>query len=387
MRGGTALRLFYLLVYGARAAWIPVRNVYLQQAGLSGLQIGALSGIEPAVSLLSQPVWGVAADTWGRRRTLLWAVPLAGLLLLGYLWNGGFWYFAVCIAAFTLLANPIGPLMDSLALDYLERFPALSFGQLRVWGAVGWSLVALLSGRALAGRDMRLAFVMAAAAMLLSWAVLRQGVTGAQGSGSMRRSWRGVGSLLRRRGLLIFLGLTLLLQVGVAPINTFYAIYMKELGASSQMVGLAYALRALSEIPVYAGAAVLIRRLQPGKTLAIAFLVYALQAFLYSIIHTPLMGALAELLHGPSFGLIVVAAVDYVNRQVPGEWRATGQTLYAAASSGAGAIVGSVWAGLLYDAVGMRPMFRLNAWLIAGVAVIAALALRGSSGEAEPSCS
>ena len=69
--GGVTLRALYFLLYGSSGACFPFFNVYLRQIGLSGLQIGAIASIRPAATLISQPLWGVGADLWGRRRTLL----------------------------------------------------------------------------------------------------------------------------------------------------------------------------------------------------------------------------------------------------------------------------------------------------------------------------
>ena len=41
-----------------------------------------------------------------------------------------------------------------------------------------------------------------------------------------------------------------------------------------------------------------------------------------------------------------------------------------------GAILGNNWAGYLIDRVGIQPMFRLNGYLLVGVAVAAAALLR-----------
>jgi PPP family 3-phenylpropionic acid transporter len=372
--------LLYFAFYGAAAAWAPLLNVYLQQTGLSGLQIGTLSGMRPAIGLLGKPLWGVVADTWGRRRTLLLLLPLSGALILGYLWNGGFWYFLLFGALYTFLAAPIGALLDSLALDQLEAHPHLSFGRLRVGGAIGWALMALIIGRVIADWDTRPAFAVAAGGMmiaaLLVWRVLPE----SGGKRATLRGWHGAAQLLRNRNLLAFLCITLLLHLGTAPIGMFYGIFMKEnLGASSQLLGMAFGLRALSEVPVYIGGAAVIRRIAPRRALLVALLVYATQAFLYSVIHDPALGALVEVMHGPSFGLLLIVSVNYVSSQVPAEWRATGQTLYATFSGGLGGILGGAWGGFLYDYAGVRGMFRISAGVILLLALVAAVVLRGGA--------
>ena len=372
------LCLLYFAYYGSAGAWFPFLNVYLQQIGLSGLQIGTLAGIRPAVILLSQPLWGVVADLWGRRRTLLLTTLLAAVAVLGFSWRGGFWFLSGWSVLYALSSNPVGPLIDSLVLDYLEREDDLSYGRLRMWGAIGWAVVAYGAGRAIAGRDMRLIFVFAAGLMFLGWLLALRtsretaGIVGALGS-----NWRDLGPVLRNRRLLVFLALVTLMQVGASPIFTFFSIYMNELGASRRLIGLAFGIQGLSELPVYLVAAAIMRRVGLTRTLVLAFLLMAARSLLYSFIAQPALAVALQLAHG-SFSLFLVASVEYVNRLVPSAWRATGQSLFWAAHMGAGAILGNTLAGYLYDQMGIQGMYRWSGSLILAVALAAGLVLRGN---------
>jgi PPP family 3-phenylpropionic acid transporter len=367
----------YFLLYGSSGACFPFFNVYLRQIGLSGLQIGAIASIRPAATLISQPLWGMGADLWGRRRTLLVTMLLAAGLLIGFTWSKSFWFLFGWAILYSLLTNPVGSLIDSLVLDHLETRRSLSYGQFRLWGAVGWAALAFAAGRAIAGRDMRLIFAFGALLMLLGWVLALLTTREADGRVSLGHHWRGLAPLLHNRKLLIFLALIVLTQTGTISISTFYSVYLNQIGASSQLIGFAYSLQGLSELPLYLSAAAIIRRLGPTKTLAVAFLVYASRAFFYSFVSSPVLAVTMEVTHGLSFSLFLVASVDYVNRQVPAEWRATGQSLFGAAYMGAGGILGNTWAGFLYDRIGVQGMFRVNGLIIVAVALVVVVALRG----------
>jgi PPP family 3-phenylpropionic acid transporter len=373
------LRSLYYVIYGSGAAWFPFLSMYLRQIGLSGLQIGTLSGVSPAVMVFGQPLWGVIADLWGRRRTLLLAMPLTALTILGFAWREGFWFLLGWSVLYTLVSNPIFTLADSLTLDYLEREPRLSYGRLRMWGAVGWAMVSYVAGRVIAGRDLRLMFVIGSLLMLSGWFLVlctSRAVRGA--AGQLGQNWRDLGIVLRNRRFLVFLVLVALVRVGSSSLFTFFSIYMDELGASRELIGLAIGVQGLSELPMYLVSAAIVRRIGPARTLAVAFLLYATRAFLYSVISQPLLVVAVQLMHG-SFSLFLVAAVEYVNRLVPRAWRATGQSLLWAANMGAGGIVGSLLSGYLYDQVGAQGLYRWNSYLILGVALMAVWALREST--------
>jgi PPP family 3-phenylpropionic acid transporter len=349
--------------------------MYLQQIGMSGVQIGILSGLRPAVILLSQPLWGVIADLWGRRRTLVVGILCSSVVVLGFGGPTGFWFLFAWTIVYALLSNPVGSLIDSLVLDHVERRPGASFGQYRLWGAIGWGVLAFAVGLAITGRSMRLTFVFAAAIMAAGFglSLLTPGDAGAFRLANNR--WRDALPLLRSRPLLIFLALVTLSQVGAVSLNTFFPIYMNQIGASTAQIGLALGMQGLAEIPVYLGAALVIRRFGPKRALVSAFLVMAARAFLYGVVTRPAPAIALQLMHG-SFSLFLVASVEYVSRLVPATWRATGQALFTAAQFGAGAILGNALSGYLVDRVGVQPMYIASSALILAVALVAVLVLR-----------
>jgi PPP family 3-phenylpropionic acid transporter len=82
-------------------------------------------------------------------------------------------------------------------------------------------------------------------------------------------------------------------------------------------------------------------------------------------------------MHGLSYSLFIVSAVEYVNELVPPAWRATGQSLYAAACFGAGTLAGNTFAGYLYDQMPLQQVYRFSGWMLLAVTVVAGFAFGG----------
>ncbi|HUW13541.1 MAG TPA: MFS transporter [Anaerolineae bacterium] len=362
------LQIVYFLSYGSAGAWMPFLALYLQESGLTGAQIGAVMALRPAAAILTQPLWGIVSDVWGRRRALLWGLMLSGLVVLGFGWSASFWFLLVWSCLFAIIFNATSPLTDSLTLDHLDAVPGLTYGYFRIWGSLGWSVVALGSGYVIAGRDMRLVFLISAILLFLSWCAVPRGPLGDRKGISTRAAWRGIGRVLGNRRLLLFLLLVMLLEVGLAPLFSFFPLYMDELGASRSLIGLASVPLGLVELPFFFWAAAIVKRWGHTKTIAITFMFIAARAFLFSVIRDPVLAAVAQVLHAP-FSLFVLASVDFVNLEVPQEWRATGQTLLSAIGVSAGGILGNAIAGFLYDSVGTQLMFRVSGFLMVGAAV------------------
>jgi PPP family 3-phenylpropionic acid transporter len=374
-REGILIRLLFVAFYGSSGAWMPFFNVYLLEVGLLGVQVGLIASINRAVMMASQPLWGMAGDAWGRRRTLLLSLFMAVLIFPGFAFGTNFWFFFVWIILYAFLVTPIGPLVNSLALDYLDGNKRLSFGRLRIWGSFGFAAAAFLAGRAIMDRDIRLIFVFAALMSFMGWLVVRNTRHKPVAGGATGRSWNGLRVVLRNRRLLTFLALVILFQLGTSAYSAFFPVYLNELGASSQLIGLAVGVIGLSEMPLWLVGDAIIKRLGLRVTLVICFLTFAVRALLLSFLTQPVLAIFIQMLHG-STALYLTASIGFVNQQVPRQWRATGQSLFWAANYGPGVLMGALVAGFLYDYVGVQMMYRLIGGLLLSVAVAALIVLR-----------
>jgi PPP family 3-phenylpropionic acid transporter len=161
----------------------------------------------------------------------------------------------------------------------------------------------------------------------------------------------------------------------MAPTGTFLFLYLAERGAGAGAVGIALAVATLSEIPVMFFAARWLARVRPRVLLLASLAVFAVRLALYGALDSTAGLLAAQLLHGPSFALLIVAGVARADRlAIPGR-RATGQALFTAAVLGLGGVIGSLGGGALYGALGPRPTFLVSAGVL-GVAAAALAAWR-----------
>ena len=184
----------------------------------------------------------------------------------------------------------------------------------------------------------------------------------------------GVGDLVRDRALWVFLPLCALGYATYASYNTFFALYLTGLGASTPVVGAATALAALAEMPMMLLAGPLMARLGVKRLLLLGLGAASVRWAAYGLLHDYRAAVAVGLLNGVSFAGFYVAAVTYVDRRVPARLRATGQTLFNAAVPGLGTVVGTNVCGALYDHLHANGMYLVAA----GVCTVAVsgLALR-----------
>ena len=370
------IRLYYFFLYAGSAAWYPFFSVYLKDRGLSGTQIGLVFSMVPLMMLLALPAWGVAADHWGRRRVMLLLVATTALLASGFLAMHAFVQLLVWTAVFAIVYNPIAPLLDSLALDHVEQAKDTSFGRLRVWGSIGWAVATPAVGWFIAGKDTRYVFILAAILLTVSFLM---GLTARNDIGKrsiVRLSSDELIPVLKNKTLFLFLALIVLIAIGRVAMWNFYSVYLRDIGAGNQLLGIAFSVQAFSELPFFFYAGIVIKRFGLRKVLIFSLLAMAVRIMAYTMIDNPIHAVLIDMSHGLTFSLFIVACIEFVNVLVPENLRATGQTLFWAAHFGAGAILGNTMAGLLYDHMNVKQMYLVCAGTICLGLLVATVAPR-----------
>ncbi|MCS7060670.1 MAG: MFS transporter, partial [Anaerolineae bacterium] len=295
------LKALYALYFGGLGIYFTFINVYYRSIGLSGAQIGLLNTVAPLVGLFAGTVWGLLSDRFGRTRLLLMVATvglIASTLLLATVQS--FAALVLPVALFSLFNSAIVPLVDSVTLatlgEHRERY-----GAQRIWGSIGFIITSSLSGFLVDALGIRVIFIGFALALGLHVLVLRWLP---ERSIELRGSiLRGLPALVRQPAWLLFMvSVTLIATAGYA-MGAFLSLTVKTLGGSDALVGLAWTIAALSELPIMAGSAWLLSKVGPARLLTIAFLVYSVRMFLYSVVQVPESVLLINLVGGMSFGL------------------------------------------------------------------------------------
>ena len=180
----------------------------------------------------------------------------------------------------------------------------------------------------------------------------------------------GLRQFLSDRRWLLFLATILIGAVGLSTVHGFLFLYMKDLGASRSLMGVALAVATLSELVVFFYSGRLLERWGTRAILVASLIAHIVRLVGYSVVRSPELVLVVQLLHGPTFSLIWVAGVSYANQAAPRGLGATAQGLLTAIYFGLGSTAGGLVGGYLYDHLGP---FRMFFW--AGICVLGGLIL------------
>lgn len=353
-------RAFYFFFYAAASTLLPFLTLYYASLGLSAAQIGLVAGLMPLVTLVAASAWGALADATQRHHRLLlltclgtwlavialaYARPLAPLLLGASL--------------FALFSAPIIPLVDNSVLTLLHARRD-EYGVQRLWGSLGWSLVAVIAGVLIQRRGLPLIFPMylllflgaGAAAWRLSVPPI-----------SLGGAYFGqIGRLLHDRRWWFLLGVALVNGLALSVYGNYLFLYLDSF-MSRSMMGVSLTLATISEVPIFWLAQRWLKRTSLWYILGVALLLMGVRAFAYVAVPEVWWVLLVSLLHGPSYSLMWSAAVMLAADLAPPGLGATAQGVLNGMTFGLGAAIGAAGGGLLYTWAGAQVVFHVAGWV------------------------
>lgn len=140
------LCLLMFLYYAVQGAFVPLFSLRLQELGLTPMQMGWACATQALAALVAPLVAGQIADRWfPAERCLAICALLAGTLL--WILAGLASSMAIFLAslALWLVLGPASTLSAALSFAHLP-YRGRHFGQVRLWGTIGWVVSGWLVG-------------------------------------------------------------------------------------------------------------------------------------------------------------------------------------------------------------------------------------------------
>ncbi|MEO7665220.1 MAG: MFS transporter, partial [Candidatus Limnocylindrales bacterium] len=178
-------------------------------------------------------------------------------------------------------------------------------------------------------------------------------------------------TLLRDRRLLLFFIGSVALWGANGAILTFFSIRLVDLGADGRLLGLAWAVNAVVEVPLMLGFPALARRFGAQRLVVVGAAAFAIRALGWAVTGDAAASIAIATIGGVGFSLVYVGTVTYVASVAPSGLRATAQAIFSGTAYGLGNIIGSSVGGAFAAIFGLPALFAVGAGVsaIAGVIV------------------
>lgn len=356
----TKYKIYFFFQYLVMGVIGPYLAVFLYEKGYSGAQIGLLLGAMPITILIFQPLWSYLSDVFNtRKRLLLFGSIGAGLAALGLGYAPSFWVAFICAVLLAAMQAPLMPISNALVLDYLEETQKPDdYSLIRLWGSLAFAVSSMLIGGLFIDQLLvYFAWLVAVMYFLQAGLSLSLSEWGLEYSHS---DFKRLDFLTKNPSFAVFLLGSVFIGATINVVLNYQTLFLQFIGASSWMVGSTIALQALIEMPMMAAVPFLLKRFSMRRIIFVGAMVLPIRWFLYIFIENPNWVLPTQILHSVAVVGFMVIGVSFIDKHISPKWRATGQGLYNAATSGIGAAIGAGLAGVIFDRYDIRAVWLLN---------------------------
>ncbi|MBW7454469.1 MFS transporter, partial [Paenibacillus sepulcri] len=280
------LRMFSFAMFMTQAIVVSYLPLYFLDHGYNASQIGIIYSIGPFISIFSTLLFGAASDKYRTLKKIMTVILFGQLVMLSLLFTTQtFTIVCVIMLVFYFFQTPMNPLSDSLIL-LSSQYTGTPYALVRIFGSLGFAFMAFFMGQLLRFTGSWASLLVGVCTITVSF-VLSLGLKDYQGS-LKKMDFSGLFKILRKPDIVIFFVLILVISISHRMYEGFLAVTLRQMGASDSLVGVAWLISAVSEIPVFFLLGKYGHKFKELPLLAIASLMYAIRFWLVSEIQSPI---------------------------------------------------------------------------------------------------
>ena len=362
------LELHYIVMQAAFwlmfAAICSYQAALLQERGFTSGETGIIMAVRCLSGIIFQPILGGWADRHPEV-PLKYIVSLclaSGLAASTVYWlhpmgMGGTLVIFIILGGFEITCYP---LMDSMAVQYINAGVPIRYSLGRGIGSMAYALCALGMGYQVQALGVETTLVTHGVMVVLCIAAVLTYPTfhapPLRRDGTQPAPHSVLALLTANPPFTVMLLAVLLAITGVLPLGNFMVNIINSRGGDAADLGLGLFLMAAFELPAAFLFQKLSRRYPSGKIMAFAVAATAAKGVVL-LCTSSFAGVLAaQPFQMLGYGLFTPTSVYFVNDSVPAEDRVRGQTIMMVASNGLGGVLGNALAGAALDAGGVGAM-------------------------------
>lgn len=353
--------------FGMVASFEGFRAAMVLDRGFSSGDAGIFMALTNLAGLVAMPFLGSWADKHPevplKRLFALMMVPALAINFLFYFTRPGWWGTALIFLLLGVLEFNSTPLLDSMAMQYLDVGVNVNYSLGRGLGAFSYAVVCAAVGWQTARWGIQTALLthgVLAVVMILLVVIFpelpKKAYVGAE------KKTRSALEILRANiPYTVMLVACFFGMMSTMPTSSFLVNMITEQGGNSGHLGLAMFLMAASELPGGIMFHKLRGKLGTEKILLMVLCFAIVKSVLFLCVDSLFLLLAVQPVQMLCFGLFPAAITYFTNENIPPEDRVQGQTLKTVITMGMGGMVGCLFAGKAIDIGGTGLMLGLCA--------------------------
>uniref|UniRef100_A0A2S2RAT1 Major facilitator superfamily domain-containing protein 6 n=1 Tax=Sipha flava TaxID=143950 RepID=A0A2S2RAT1_9HEMI len=384
------MKIHYFIGIGGYAPFSPFMTTIAKQRGYSAFIVGLMFTLLPIPLLITTPIMTAMTDKYKCRRlvfiassVLIFAFTCLLAIIPGttskeiddldVIMSPLFWLFFISNAMIGICGRLKSCLDDTICMSLLGEDKHL-YGKQRLWGSIGWSLMAILSGACVdwysKGQEYKNytpGYIIALILFLLDIYVITKIEITQESDNSTVVS--DVKHLLVKGKILAFLLWVVFIGFFMSFIWNYVFWYLEDLSNIyhpetlswiKTLQGLALIVQCFGgEVPSFFLSSYVIKHVDHMNTFSITFLAFTVIFSSYSFITNPLWTLPIEVLNGVSYALSFSVAISYAANVSPVGAEGTLQGVVGTALTGIGSPLGSLIGGYMFKTIGSIASFKI----------------------------
>lgn len=313
----------------------------------------------PIVSLVANPFWGYVSDRFRNLRLTLILMLVGSMIIMQFVFlSESYTFIYTSMLFFFFFQMPLFSQSNTLILNSIEGTNQ-SFGAFRLWGSLGWGVMALAAGPVIGQIGIERLWIIYTVMMLFSLVFAFALPRGEAKNSAARAGKVNYRSLFASRAFFIFLIVGLVLSIPNSVNTTFVALYIKELGGGESLVGWSAFLSSIFEIPIFLLLDRYLKRNVRSMLLCLVVIscLFALRWFLMAGAASAMQVIFIQMLHCVTFGGFYYIGTQLTVLLVPAELRSSGQAVYALTWGGLSGMAAGFIGGLMFEQSGAQAMY------------------------------
>lgn len=365
---------FIFLYFFTWSASIGLLAIWLgQKANLSGAEIGTVFAINGIFSVILKPIYGYILDKIGMSKYLLYFVVLMSALMAPFF----IYVYQPLLLSNTLLGIIVGAIYLSFAWyagvaaceSYTDRFSRLNgmeFGQIRMWGSLGWAVASSFSGL-LFNLSPAYNFILGSVAsviMLIVLFSLKVNVNSAHASEVLAKDKivpADVWQLLRSHKFWAFClyvaGVAWMMFIAEQQFSRYFVTFFADVHQGNAIFGYLGTVQSGMEFIMYMVIPLFVNRIGAKRGLLLVGALVGARLIISGLCDSHLLISLLKPLYGLEICLLLVSVFKYIAEHFDKRVNATMYLLGYQAMLYVGNVVVSSPAGILYDRIGFEQTY------------------------------
>ena len=340
-------------------------------AALSGTEVGFVLAIAPLIGMFAQPFWGQVADRTGARSRMLAFLTMGTALgSLGLGAAKGFWLILAAAVPLAVVGTAIFPIMTSVSLAILRDAGRHAFGNVRVWGTVGYFVVVMAfpwmleqfrtadatsAASGVSQPGLGLMFPVTAglvfAAACIAFFLPKRGAVALRAA---RGDWR---ELLHNRPFMGLLFFSLVAHFLMHGPMWLFPLFVRSRGGDLGTIRSMWILMLLVEIPLVLLTGSGLKRLGARGLLIAGVSVGGLRWFLSAVTKDATLLFAVQALHGVTVVGLNLGSPLYLDAVAPEKLRSTAQGILSMVGAGVAGVASNLTAGWFIDRAGIDMLY------------------------------